>query len=188
MGTDRATRVAVATHRLFFAIVPPPPVALQLEGYARQLHADCSGRVVPAVRIHMTIAFLGATSADRIEGIVAAANLVRATGFRLQLDRTGWFRKTRVAWIGCADGAAPDRVAVLLRERLSAAGCALEARAFVPHVTLLRDVRSAVPSGVSMSVNWDVDAFLLMESVHRAGRLEYHPVARFPLRDPSASL
>ena len=70
MPSDEAIRV-------FYAIVPPPPVREALGVLARTVGARVHGRVVRADNVHLTVAFVGAWPAARLATLRSAADAVR---------------------------------------------------------------------------------------------------------------
>ena len=57
---------AVAPWRLFLAIWPLPRIATALNAWARTAQVECGGRVTLAANIHLTLAFLGDISPERV--------------------------------------------------------------------------------------------------------------------------
>ena len=168
--------------RVFFALWPGAATAAALHARARALHAECGGRMMRRDTIHLTLAFLGDVAKSRLAALEAVAQSVRGERFVLALDRVGSWRGNRVLWAGCSQApAALSAVAETLAAGLRAADFALEARAFNPHVTL---VRNAVrpPQGVDMpALRWPVASFVLVASERDAGGAHYRVLARWPL-------
>ena len=168
--------------RVFFALWPGAATAATLHARARALHAECGGRVMRCDTIHLTLAFLGDVAVSRLAALEAVAQSVRGERFVLELDRVGSWRGNRILWAGCAQvPAAMPAMAEALAADLRAAGFELEARAFNPHVTL---VRNAVrpPQGVEMApLRWPVASFVLVASEREAGGAHYRVLGRWPL-------
>ncbi len=55
--------------RLFFAVWPPLAVAEALAAWARRLQRETGGRAVAAKNIHLTLAFLGEVSEERLPAL-----------------------------------------------------------------------------------------------------------------------
>jgi 2'-5' RNA ligase len=66
--------------------------------------------------------------------------------------------------------------------RLAANGFRVDARDYVPHVTLLRAARSAPAAIETQPLMWRVRHIVLAESIHESGRLMYRPLRQFMLR------
>ena len=168
--------------RLFFALWPSAAVSAGLDEAGKRLHGVCDGRRTRMETIHLTLAFLGEVGAERIGDLLALAGDIRAPAFGLNLTRFGWWPHNRIVW------AAPDETPVelmmlvdALRERLLGTGFCLDAKPFVPHVTLLRkaDCReSPLPVG---EVEWRVEDFVLVRSVPGESGSAYEVLGRWPL-------
>jgi 2'-5' RNA ligase len=137
--------------RLFFALELSPDVAEALHHATAPLRETEPGLAwVPAVKLHLTMKFLGEvdeSGAVRLAG-VADALAARHRPFEMELAGVGAFpnlRRPRVVWTGVE----PDPRLELLHHDLEIAcderGYELEGRPFRPHVTLAR-VRAPLPT------------------------------------------
>ncbi len=158
--------------RLFFAMWPAPAAARELARIGEGLAGLAGGRPVPAEKIHMTLAFLGALDEEGEGTAVLAASKVKGRSVRMSIDAVGSFRRSRVGW------AAPSRpdpalaeLQATLAEALRARGFTLEDRPFTPHVTLVRKIAKPVPPAPVEPVEWCSKAFTLAESTG-GGRYE----------------
>lgn len=171
------------THaRMFFALWPTAATARKLAGHARTLEAQAGGRVTRTDSIHLTLAFLGDIALDRLDTLLAPPADVTAPAFELYLDRLGLWRRNGIGW------AAPSRIPealVDLQMRLSAwllaAGFRLEARPFVPHVTLIRKAPGMCPEMAIPPIAWTVREFVLVRSRLSAAGSRYETLDRFAL-------
>jgi len=155
--------------RLFFALWPDQRVRAQLAHWARELHALCGGRLVRPENLHLTLAFLGDVDEARVAQVQQAAGEVAPRAFSLVLDRPGYWKRNRIAWAGAS--VVPSEFQALvaqLHRALAAANIAFDARAEVPHVTLLRDARAPRALPALAPIDWQVDAFVLVHSVTQA--------------------
>ena len=151
--------------RIFFALWPDGPARAALAGIGRRLAAEAGGRAVPAANLHLTLAFLGEVPDDRVVAALAVAAGVRGSAFDLALDRTGTFRRAGVSWAG--PSAMPPglvRLQSALETALRAAGFALDARPFAPHLTLARKVANPRAEAAIEPVEWRVERFALVRS------------------------
>jgi 2'-5' RNA ligase len=157
--------------RLFFALWPPPEARGPLAGLAGELARRCSGRPVPAERIHLTLAFLG--EVDEPAGVRAREVAARLALPPLDLvfDRVGSFARAEVAWMGMSR---PDpRLAAFAGElaaRLESSGFRLDHRPFVPHLTLARRIRRPCPEAEVEPIDWTAGRFALVETEPGSGR------------------
>jgi 2'-5' RNA ligase len=134
--------------RTFIAVNLAPTPAL------RRLHERLAGlgdRFTPVAltNLHITLKFLGETAKEQVPEVCTA--LARAAAAestaRCRLLGLGAFpdaRRPTVVWVGLDQGETLVRLAARLDRDLAPLGFAPEARAFQPHLTLLR-VKSRPP-------------------------------------------
>ncbi|MDD5241589.1 MAG: RNA 2',3'-cyclic phosphodiesterase [Sulfuricella sp.] len=170
------------TARLFFALWPDAPTCARLDEAGRRLHEICGGRRTRAETIHLTLAFLGDVDLARIDELLLLAGEIQAPAFAFRLTHSGWWQHNRIAWI--APDETPLELARLvdgLKQRLGSAGFRLEARPFVPHVTLLRKAncnKEVLPSEV---IEWRAGDFVLVRSVLSERGAAYEVIGHWPL-------
>jgi 2'-5' RNA ligase len=155
--------------RLFFAIWPDGEAAGALSEAARSLAELAGGKPVPLEKIHLTLAFLGEADDEAAARAVTVARSIEAKPFRMVVDEVGSFRGARVAWAGCSK--TPPQLASLqsgLESGLRGRGFELEARPFVPHVTLARRISKGVPRTPIAPVAWEARELTLVRTL--AGR------------------
>jgi 2'-5' RNA ligase len=165
--------------RLFFALWPPRDTARALGAWARGVQARSGGKVIPQESIHLTLVFLGEADPEKA---AAAARRVRGARCELPLELPEYRKRQRIVWVG--PGAIPAALAALardLRNELLAEGCALEARGFQAHVTLLRKARDPGTLPALPALGWAVDEFVLMRSTLSSGGSIYETLERFAL-------
>lgn len=135
-----AANPATATTRWFVALRPAPQARRALQREAQRIAALCSGRVVPAERIHLTLAFIGEAPRSR-EAAMSATVAALPAPQALRLDRIGSF-DGRLLWIA-PSAPAPwlADLASALRDGLDRLGVAFDRKKFTAHVTLVRDAR-----------------------------------------------
>jgi len=181
------------TARLFFALCPPAAVAARLHAAALDAARTFGGRIMRPETLHLTLAFLGQVPLSRLDELCRIGAAIKARTLDLRLDRLGWWRHNQIVWAGVSEQRVPDelqRLATELASRLAEAGFAVESRAFVPHVTLLRkagNTRSAGTDAVALlpvlnEVLWPVVDFVLVRSMPSTSGAEYRIVARWPLQ------
>jgi len=162
--------------RLFFALVPDAPVRAAMA--AIQERWALSARPVRPELLHVTLAFLGAVDADRVDALARLAAGLEPPAVRLLLDRTGWFPGSKVAWLGA--GAPPEALLAFqhsLSAALAAAGWRSEFQLWQPHVTLYRDLRTAPAKLALEPVDWAVRGFTLLASETVPGGVQYRVLA-----------
>lgn len=163
---------AVKSRRLFFALWPD---AAQRERLAETVHAavrGSGGSPVPAVQLHLTLAFLGSVPVPRVAQLTGMADAVaHAAGLpggrlELALDRLEHWRRPQVL---CALPSRPPAtlgaLAARLIESLRAAGFAPDLKPFRAHVTVARKVARPSEPAALPPVRWRFNAFALIESL-----------------------
>ena len=171
-----------ATARVFFALLPPPPLQRALAELARDTAREARGKAVPAENLHMTLAFIGAWPVTRLAALWDTSATVRGEPLRITLDARGAFRRAGIAWIGASvSPPALIHLAATLADELSAAGVTLDARPLRPHLTLARHCKGPCPQGKTGPFNWDVDRLVLMRSQTHAEGARYGELASRPL-------
>ena len=168
-----------APQRLFLALWP--------EDAERQSIADLAAQVAGQQRVrdadlHLTLAFLGATSADRLAAYQAALANLPELELDLLLDRYGYWPRPRILWLGPSQ--TPPilyaRVAELHR-RLRDCGFIPEARAFQAHITLARRYPGPAPAqSPVMPVRWLSREVALVESLREGAGTGYRVLRRWP--------
>lgn len=177
------------TARVFFALWPDPPLVAALASAAADGARRWGGRVTAPETLHLTLEFIGEVALDRLAALRGAADAVAVAPFDLVLDRLGFWRHNRIFWAG---GEANPGLTALVRElglHLAAAGFGGRnggksgGRPFVPHLTLVRNVRTPPvelpPFG---PVRWECQEFVLVRSRLSAAGSAYEVLGRWPLR------
>jgi 2'-5' RNA ligase len=164
--------------RLFFALWLGAELQEGLAAWARA--AAGKGRPMRRENIHLTLAFLGDTDAALLPRLIALARELPFAPVRLLLDRVGYWKHNRIIW--CGAGQDPPALATLvgaLRARLDAAGIAYDRKAFVPHVTLVRNAPGLDRAPDWVPLLWEAADFVLVGSARVEGRVSYRVLQRF---------
>ena len=173
-------------NRLFFALWPGESVRASCSEAARDLRVRMqpSGYLSAPERYHITLLFLGDTVSpeQQVLALQAAAS-VHAPPFNLKLDSASSFRNKQIPWwLGPRE---PPVELNLLQERLheamTAARVVPERMRFVPHLTILRDARTPLPTTAIKPVEWKVDEFVLLRSRLDVQPMRYEILGRWPL-------
>ncbi|KON79659.1 RNA 2',3'-cyclic phosphodiesterase [Azoarcus sp. PA01] len=169
--------------RVFFALWPDARVAKRLDELGAEAHAECAGRRTRCETLHLTLAFIGDVSPQRLAELIAVGNDVEATSFTLRLDLLGGWRHNRIVWAGAQSCPAPlTGLVERLNGALEAAGFAVERRPFAPHVTLLRKAHAQVSTRCVDPIDWPVDSFVLVESVQSSAGAHYRTLREWRAR------
>jgi 2'-5' RNA ligase len=170
-----------ATLRLFFALWPDDATRDALNRTGKWLHQHWGGRRMRADTVHITLAFLGETPADRLDDLIACADSVDTDAYEFVLDQAGYWRHNHIGWLGASE-TPPQHFDLVraLNTPLQQAGFPVDTRPHVPHVTLLRNSRGGeVPP--CTPVNWPINEFVLVQSNLGADGARYEVIRRWAL-------
>ncbi len=159
---------------MFFALWPDDEVRAGLGRWTLEAHAMAGGRVTQVRNLHLTLAFIGETDVRRIPELAAAAAGIRLTPCELLIDQCRFWKHNHIVWAG---GEAPQVLnegVAQLRAALQSSGIRFDGKAFVPHVTLLREARAVPQLPQPVPLRWGIRDFVLLA----AGRDEAGPVYR----------
>lgn len=170
--------------RTFIAVELPEPVRRRivqqqraLAQHLRAARADQVIRWTAADNLHLTLRFLGET--DEAQRARIREELAVVTGrhspLRLAVNELGCFpnfRRPNIVWLSfLGDVRRLAQLQAQIEAAVQAAGCAAEARAFTPHLTIGRAQRSAATA-----------------DLQRAGDVLQQVVATAPAQAPPAAL
>jgi len=169
--------------RLFFALTPAIELARVFHHRSLTDLQDCRGRALKPEQIHLTLRFIGAVDHQIATCLQQAAGNIALPSFEMVFDLLGYWPRPRVVW------SMPSRVppvlsdlAAQLEQACVSCGLAAEKRAYVPHLTLLRNARQA-PASVTMApLHWPVEAFALIRSETLPQGAVYTELARWALQ------
>ncbi|MFT4047117.1 MAG: RNA 2',3'-cyclic phosphodiesterase [Solimonas sp.] len=175
-------------NRLFFALWPGEAVRAACHAAARQLNLrlPSGGYLGAPERYHITLLFLGDHVPKPQEAAaLRAAALVRAAPFTLTLDYASSFRNREIPWwLGArAEPQALSDFYGRLRDAVVQAGVSLERMRFVPHLTIVRNAKIALPPTPVEPIRWDVAEFALIRSRLDHKPVSYEVLGRWPLLD-----
>lgn len=143
MPRDNSEKTAVV--RTFICIEIPESIKQRIDSLQKPLKSiDAQVSWTKPSNIHLTLKFLGAVEAARIQRVAKAVERAAAeiNRFNLEVGGVGCFpspRNPRVLWIGFGD--VPDALEHLvanLEDELAREGFAREKRKFSPHLTIGR--------------------------------------------------
>jgi 2'-5' RNA ligase len=164
---------AVASRRLFFALLPDGELRARLAAELRPVLAGLPGRAVSAERLHITLLFLGTLESRQQACVEAAAARVHAAPFTLVLDRIDYWRHAGVLWLGPRPSAALDALHLAIAAAIAGCAIPLETRPYRPHLTLMRGLRRP-PAPLPLApaaVRWEARDWALMESTPAGYRM-----------------
>lgn len=167
--------------RTFIAIELPESARRAVDARRRAL-MDCVQRAgvtrgvrwVSVDKLHLTLRFLGDTSAAQLRMLAQQLPVVAAehAPFTLALDELGCFphcRRPSVVWLGIQDpGGALLPLQQAVEQVAQAAGFDAEARAFAPHLTLAR-IERQMPTAQRHALTAGLQEFAAARSTAPAG-------------------
>jgi 2'-5' RNA ligase len=168
--------------RLFFALWPDVALRDQLHHASNTIAVERPARRVPHGNLHLTLHFIGNVFFEQMDCLRQQAQLVSAEAFELSIDCQGYFRKPRVAWLGCREiPAALRELHAQLGQRLQLCDYQPEARHYNPHVTVARKIGAIAESRSFAPIAWKVEEFSLVEVRQTENGVQYRPIEIFPL-------
>lgn len=177
--------------RAFLGIDLPPAVrgALQVQQFLLPLP-----RKVEAENLHLTLVFLGDCPELALDAAHEGFDALREPRFSLSLQGLGLFGKDkpRLAWAGVAVSPELMRLQAKVETIARRAGCPIDARKFLPHVTLGRFQPPPPPDAmrleraVAMGQGFRTDPWLVSELTLWRSHLtskgsHYQVLTRYPL-------
>jgi 2'-5' RNA ligase len=151
--------------RLFFALWPAAEVRQRIITDTERAISATGASPVPPANYHITLAFLGAVSASSLADIIRICGDIRFRRFLLTLDRTGYWPRSRIAWL--APSHCPLELEALVDDiwnKLAELGFRQELRPYQPHVSLCREVSGGLGMRLDTPINWPVSSFVLVQS------------------------
>jgi 2'-5' RNA ligase len=128
--------------RLFVALDIEPEIRRRIAEFVDRLRGFApDARWVSAESLHLTLKFVGAWPAERLDELKHALSAVRGEAAALTFAGTGFFptaKSARVFWIGIQVGPELASLAGQIDSATSTLGVESEKRAFTPHLTLAR--------------------------------------------------
>lgn len=169
----------VKPRRLFLALWPGETERAMINSLVQLVPG---GRPVCPANLHMTLVFLGATTAERLACYEAALENIKFPTLWLPLDRFGYWPRSRILWLGTNQ--TPNMLARLvddLHRRLKACGFTPEQRPFHAHITLARKFPGVVSLPlIKEPLNWQVNCLSLVESVNQDKGVYYKVLQHWP--------
>ena len=163
--------------RCFLAITPDPETCLAIHAW-RERSWHTLGRAVPAQNYHLTLAFLGNIDAQERQVLDEALDSLTIEPVRLQLDKTGYWSKNGILWLGSnKPSATVEALADDCRRAANKAGIRVSRKRFEPHLTLARN-ETLLPQAplVEPDFTLQTSEILLYQSVFDNSGVRYLPL------------
>lgn len=167
--------------RIFFALWPDQQLRDQIVDRLRPIDFDLTkSRLVTEANLHMTLHFIGNTTAPTLDCLDRQARQIQFKPFDMQLDSMGVFEKPRVLWLGCDNPPTPlIELQGKLGQRFTRCGFTPEARAFTPHVTVARKFANLTQPVEISPICWRVEGFALVVSKSRPTGVHYEVLSHY---------
>lgn len=162
--------------RCFIAAWPTDETRLALGRLITELKQRVrNGRAMQSRNLHLTLAFIGELEPARADDVARSCTELVSEPCDWTIDTLGSFPRARVVWAG---GPLNERLAACAsraRTRLDELGVPFDRKEFVPHVTLLRDMRHFECGGpLSEPIPW----FSAHVALYAAQRDSHGPIYR----------
>lgn len=173
--------------RVFFALWPAPAIQRKLHTIAKQYQVKCDARVMRTETMHMTLQFIGNIKRTRLPELIKAADKVSCPlPFALELDTLSFWKHNRIGYATCSTQIpALDKLVEALQQALTEANVIFDSSKFSPHVTLFRNVEHILPAQSFKPVTWQVNSFVLVESVTTQHKTEYSILKKWLFSPPA---
>ena len=169
-----------ARRRVFFALWPHDSTRREVLRATRSAVRRCGGRSTPPGNLHITLAFLGPLTQADLERVIEAAPAA-SPEFTIELDRLGYWPRSRVLWLGASRTPAElTRLECGLWDALVGVGFKRDRRPYRPHVSLARKAKSV--QTVVNPVIWPVLGLALVESKPGARHSVYEVLRAWPFQ------
>jgi 2'-5' RNA ligase len=164
-------------NRYFFALNPDEQTREKIVLTRSQL--SCSGRQVKNENIHLTLLFLGVLTQEQQQKVVYEAKKITFSECELSLNKTGYFKKSQIVWLGF--NVLPQSLLTLNQLILDAARQSkieISQQTYRPHVTLARKSEK-IHKIVVEPVEWKITGFVLLKSIDTRYGVKYQMVEHF---------
>ena len=180
--------------RLFIGVPLTPDARAAI---VRVMPKALPGKLVAAEKWHFTLRFLGPTSREARDTIIARLSSVTlGSAFKIRFGELGAFpnpRRARVLWLGVTRGGERlSDLAAIAEDAARSAGFAAEGRGFTPHLTLSRidpaqNITALLAQNHSYAIETTITALILYRSRLGGGPARYEEAARFDLSNAGLS-
>ena len=133
------------------------------------------GRFSAPENLHLTLAFLGESSADQAAAAKSAMDFAVFSPFSVIIDRVGRFKRAGgdIWWAGVRESKPLVGLQRGLTEKLITAGFTLDRRKYSPHITLGREIDTDLQPKMIEPIGETVNSIELMKSERIRGKLTY---------------
>ena len=170
--------------RLFFSLIPEQGVRNQLTEVIRSFPIAKGAQPISSDRLHVTLLFLGNVDRNTFKWLEKKVVQIPIQSFTMQLDLYGYFKRSKVIWIGCSSCPSElNRLVNYLKSIVVQSEINFNHSFYEPHATLFKKVMLADFPSAPVLISWKVDTFYLVESVPHENTTRYNKVASYRLMD-----
>lgn len=169
-------------NRLFFAV--PVERSQQLPLLKLQTQLEGAGKPVQASNFHITLAFLGAVTAQQQQQLIQRWQQLTLPRCQLQLDQLQLWPKAQVLALTASQCPTPlFQLAGAMRNDASQQGLHHSKQGFRPHVTLFRKAETLPELALANPITIDCTEVQLMISEQTPAGVSYQPIKRWYCHD-----
>jgi len=166
------------TRRLFIGLFPDPVVRAAIEAHRKTWSWPTGVRLTNAARIHMTLHFLGEVEHSRESLLADRLADVRMRRMTLSIRKPEAWRNP-IAVLMLDENEELCALHEDIVRQVERAGLAVPPERWVPHLTIARRTRGAVPPTAMTPIAWQVNDFVLVCS-QTTYPARYEFIARYP--------
>ena len=162
--------------RLFIAVNFSDATRASLLGLRDALRRQSEqGNFSAPENLHLTLVFLGESSAKQTAAAKASLDIIEFDPFYLTIERVGRFKRNGgdIWWAGVQDNKPLQALQRKIAAELVSAGFSLDARGYSPHITLGREVATDLAPWGIKPFGETVHKIDLMKSERIGGKLTY---------------
>lgn len=165
--------------RYFIGLDLDPTSKLVIQDWREKRLHGLPDKPVPAENYHLTLSFLGDLTPRQYEMTVAKLQDIAVKSFQCQVSHIGAFIKPQILYLGVNDNPNLLQLAEQCRNINAAVGVKQHHSQYIPHITITRKHKNAVPLTIEAPVlNLKFSQFHLFESVssHEKGKPPHYPI------------
>ncbi len=163
--------------RYFFALWPDNSIREAIINSSFQL--SLTGRKTAKPNLHITLVFMGKLKSSQLSRVIQQAKRIACQKFQLYLNHTGYFKNNQIAWLGLKS--IPDKLLQLHRQLIESTdhcSITINKQVYKPHMTVSRN-STISRTQLIKPIKWQVNDFVLIESIDTATGVIYQPVEYF---------
>lgn len=173
----QSNRASLSASRYFLALWPDSKTAIKLHDAAQKALSPKNIKIVDAARLHLTLLFLGTLNQEQLNRVITAIDALCLPSCILEFDSITYWSKAKIVCFGCTrQSPVLTRIHKKLFQSLNRLDLTLDARDFIPHLTLARTRLTHFTPLTLCPINWEVHQLCLMSSSSHRGRAEYRPI------------